>query len=232
MRKRTFAFLLFSVPAVLLAQRAVLSTAQAANTVQSTGSATVIVNPPEQAQFSVGVVTQANSADAAVQQNATISTAVQNALQALLGVNGTLQTVDYSVSARYSGNPSMLTGYSCTNTVMVTTYNIANVGKLIDAASQAGANSIGSIGFGLRNPDPYVQQALNQASKQALAHAAAIAAGLGAKTGPVIAALEGYSSVPIVNSAAGAGATATTTPVQTTGVNVTATVTVTVQLVQ
>ena len=204
---------------------------QATSSIQATGSATVTVNPPEQAQFTVGVVTEGKTADEAVQQNAAISNTVQSALQSLLGVNGTLQTVTYSVYASYSNTlPQTIAGYGCNNTVMVTTYNISNIGKLIDAASGAGANSIGGISFGLRNPDPYVQQALAQASKQALAYAAAIAGGLGGKTGAVLSAQQGYSYTPVATSTLGAGPSST--PVQTGGVTVTATVTVSVQLVQ
>jgi uncharacterized protein YggE len=57
----------------------------------------------------------------------------------------------------------------------------------------------------------------------------AIAAGLGAKTGAVIAAQEGSSVNPILAPAAGAS---TATPVVTGTVSVSATVTVTVQLTQ
>ena len=136
--------------------------AQAAASIQANGSATVTVNPPEQAQFTVGVVTEGATADQAVQQNATISNAVQSALNSQIGTLGTLKTVSYSVSQRYSTTlPLTILGYTCNNTVMVTTYNIAIVGKLIDTASQAGANSIGGVSFGLRYPDPYVQQALS-----------------------------------------------------------------------
>jgi len=62
-----------------------------------------------------------------------------------------------------------------------------------------------------------------------LAHAGAIAQGLGAKTGAVISALEGSRLVPVFGDV---GAVAATTPVQTGTVSVSATVTVTVQLLQ
>ena len=68
-----------------------------------------------------------------------------------------------------------------------------------------------------------------QAAKQATAHAAAIAAGLGSKLGVVMSAQEGSSYTPIAVGAAGA---AVTTPVQTGTVTVYATVTIQVGLAQ
>jgi uncharacterized protein YggE len=90
---------------------------------------------------------------------------------------------------------------------------------------------VGGLSFGLQNPEPLVEQALTLATKQATAHASAIAAGLGGKLGAVISAQEGSSYTPITVGAPGAG-TAVTTPVQTGTVTVYATVTIQVGLAQ
>ena len=215
----------------LLAVTALDAQSATPGTIQANGNATVTVSP-DQAQISIGVVTQGTTAQAASQQNATVSTAVQTAIQGVLGSNGTVQTIGYSVYPQYaSGTPATIVGYSASNTVQVTTYDLSNVGKLIDTANAAGANSVGGITFGLRNPDPYVSQALTTASKQALTYASAIAAGLGGKVGAVVSAQQGSSYAPVATGVvAGPGATAT--PVQTGSVNVTANVTVTAQLTQ
>jgi uncharacterized protein YggE len=78
-------------------------------------------------------------------------------------------------------------------------------------------------------PEPQRQQALAAAAKQALGHVAAIASGLGAKTGAVVSAQEGSIVTPAVFQVGGA---ASGTPIQSGTVNVSATVTVTVALVQ
>jgi len=70
---------------------------------------------------------------------------------------------------------------------------------------------------------------LGQAAKQARAHADAIAAGLGAKTGAVVSAQEGGSVSPVVIAGT---AGAAPTPIQTGQVSVSASVTITVQLAQ
>jgi uncharacterized protein YggE len=204
--------------------------AQTAGTVQATGSASVNANP-DQATLTVGVVTQGATAQDAAQQNASLATAVQNAIRSVLGTNGTVQTIAYSVTPRYNNSqPAAIIGYTASNTVLVTMYDISKIGTMIDTANQAGANNVGGVNFGLRNSDPFVQTALGQAAKQALTHAGAIAAGLGAKTGAVISAQEGVSYSPIAVSAPGAGATPT--PIQTGLVTVSASVTVNVQLLQ
>lgn len=203
-----------------------LAQSPASRTVQAVGNATILVNP-DQAQLDVGVVTSAATAQDAEQQNAGLSTTVHSALKTVLSSSGSFQTVGYSVSPRYSNTPgqaSTIVGYTASNTVRVTTTDLTIIGRLIDAANQAGANSVGGLNFGLQDPQPTLQRALSQAAKQALANANAIAAGLGAKTGLVLAAQQGSSYVPL--AVAGAGLTATTTPVQTGTVSVSATVTV------
>jgi uncharacterized protein YggE len=202
--------------------------AQTANgTIQSTGTASVAAMP-DQAQFTVSVVTQSTTAQDAGAQNASQTTTLINALKSALGTAGSVQTIGYSISPRYN-NASAIVGYTATNTVQVTTYNLSNVGSLIDVANQAGGSSVSGISFGLQNPDPYVQQALGMAAKQALAHAGAIAGGLGAKAGAVVSAQEGTAYTPVVASV---GPVAVTTPVVTGTVQVTASVTVTVRLTQ
>lgn len=208
----------------------VLAQLPGSRNIQAVGSATISVNP-DQAQLDVGVVTQATTAQDAASQNASQTTAVLNALKAILGTGGTIQTIGYSVSPRYStGQTPTIVGYTASNNLEVTTNSTdpALLGRLIDSASQAGANSVGGLRFGLRDPEPVKQQALNQAAKQARAHADAIAAGLGARTGMVLSAQEGATATPLSVGAA----VAAITPIVTGTVSVSASVTISVQLIQ
>jgi hypothetical protein len=196
--------------------------------IQATGNASVAVNP-DQVQLTVGVYTQATSAQAAADANTARTSTVIDALKALLGSTGTLQTVGYSLNPIYSSVAQTITGYSVSNTLQATTTDMSLPGRLIDAANQAGATSTGSLSFGLKNPEPVKQQALAQAAKQAQAHVAAIAAGLNAKTGALLSAQEVVSAASVVTGGATA---ATATPVIAGTVTVTATVTINVQLAQ
>src|SRR3954469_10029865 len=139
-----------------------LAGAQTGNTIQAAGSATRNVKP-DMAQLQFGVVTQATTAQAAADQNATVADAMISALQGVLGSSGTIETVYYSVSPRYSNSvnqPPTLVGYTVSNTVRVTTTNVSNVGRLIDTANKAGSNSVSGPTFGLQNPEPETQLAL------------------------------------------------------------------------
>jgi hypothetical protein len=222
-----------SIPLLMLSCSAMVAQSAPVPSVQANGSATITAKP-DQAQLDVGVVTNGTTAQDASQQNATLSSTVQAALSKVLGSAGTMQTVNYSVNPRYSNSPnqpSVIIGYTASNTVRVTTTDLTQIGPLIDTASAAGANSVGGLAFGLQDPQPLVQQALTQATKQAIAHATAIVAGLGGKLGAILSAQEGSSYTPIaVGPVAGAGAM--TTPVQTGTVTVYATVTIQVALTQ
>ena len=219
------------LPAVLFLTASLA--AQTPNSVQATGTATRNI-PPDMAQLNVGVVTQAQTAQAAADQNAVTTDAVIKALQAVLGSAGSIKTLYYSINPRFvtSGGQQTLAGYIVTNTLQVTTTVVGRVGPLIDAANQAGANSISGPYFGLQDSEPQVLLALSAAAKEALGHASAIATGLGAKIGNVISAQEGSTVRPMVEGDRGLATSAAPTPIQSGTISVSATVTVTVALVQ
>jgi uncharacterized protein len=205
--------------------------AQTPPSIQASGTATINVQP-DQASLNVGVVTQAATAQAAAEQNATAANAMITALKSVLGNNGTIKTIYYSISPRYNNaQPAAIVGYQASNTVQVITNNINLVGPLIDSGNQAGANSISGPTFGLQDPETPLQQALGMATKQAVAHAAAIASGLGGKLGGVISAQESGGMTPLVGVALGAGGAAST-PIQNGTVGVTANVSVTMAFSQ
>jgi hypothetical protein len=154
--------------------------------VRATGEGTVTVKP-DQAIVSIGVVTQAATADAAASQNATQLNALLDRLRKELGSNGELQTSGYSLTPNYryptppaTGSPT-ISGYTASNTVQATTRDLPSVGRLIDAATRAGANHVEGIHFMLRDEQPARAQALKQAAQAARANAEAIAAALGVR---------------------------------------------------
>src|SRR5437667_3105194 len=125
---------LISVFAIVALGAAPLCGQNTPRSVQATGSATIFANP-DQAQLEVGVVTNAGTAQDSAQQNATMTTAVLTAVKAVLGSSGTVQTVSYYVSPRYStspGQPNVIVGYTTSNMVRVTTTDLSIIGKLID----------------------------------------------------------------------------------------------------
>jgi uncharacterized protein len=215
-------FILFMVCSALVAQTTPAS-------VQATGSATIYVQA-DQAQLTISVTTQGTTAQAAGQQNATQTVVVTQAIASLVGANGSIQTVSYSVNPRYGTGTqsSTIVGYSATNTFQVTLTNLTLIGSVIDTANQAGATSVGNLTLGLQNPQPSLQQALTAASKQAASNASAIATGLGRTAGAALSAQQSSAYTPVI--AIVGTAAPTTTPVSAGPVSVSATVTVTFQL--
>lgn len=200
--------------------------------VRAAGQATVSVNP-DLARIDFSAVTQAPNAQAAASQNATQVGTLISQLQGLLGANADIKTVNYSLNPNYiyprDGGLPTLAGYTATNTVRVTTNDLANVGRVIDTGIQAGANQVSSLQFGLKDEQPARVQALKQATAQAKVRADAMAAGAGMHTG-AYRSIEEASAVrtPVVT---GGVAAAPSTPIMSGMVEIDATVTIEVDLV-
>jgi uncharacterized protein YggE len=148
--------------------------------IRASGEATVRAKP-DRAQISIGVVTQAPTAQAASTQNATQTSAVLDAVKRGLGSNGEIKTSGYSIAPQYqytNGRPPKITGYQASNTVLTTVNDLSLTGKVIDAANEAGANEITGISFSLRDDNAIRAQALAEAAVKARAAAEAIAKAL------------------------------------------------------
>src|SRR5690349_19510018 len=143
------------IPLLLLfAALAAAAQTISSGSIQASGNATIAVTP-DQATLSAGVVTQAATAQDAANQNATLTDAMIAKLKGVLGTKGSIQTLYYSISPRYSNTqPPTIVGYTVTNTVQVLSTDVNLVGPLIDAANAAGGNNINGPSFGLQNPEP------------------------------------------------------------------------------
>jgi uncharacterized protein YggE len=155
--------------------------------VRAVGQGSVSVKP-DQAKIDFSVVTTASTAQDAAATNAAQVTTLLAALDSLLGANANIQTIGYSLNPNYNyppnGNP-VLTGYTASNTIEVSTGDLSAPGSIIDTGVKAGATNVQSLQFTLQNPDPARQQALKLATAQARAHADAMASGAGLHTGAV-----------------------------------------------
>jgi hypothetical protein len=209
-----------------------LAVAQTA-TVRASGDGVVSVKPDKMA-LTVSVVTQADTAQQASEDNAARSTAVLDALRKLLGLQADLRTTGYSVTPVYkypSGGTPILSGYSASHSIEVTTTDLSIAGRLIDVAVQAGSTTVSGIRFGLKDPQPARQAALKLAVQQAKSSAEAMASGLNMRVGAVITLAESSTGGVISNDRASTAAMATT-PVETGMVEVRASVAIEAALVQ
>ena len=226
---------LIALCALVLLSASVSAQARRA-TVVNYGDATVTANP-DQVKVSVGVTTKAATAQDAAGQNATIVTAVIAALQKILGASADIKTIGYSVTPNYTyptNLPAVLNSYSASNTLDVTSSDIAGIGKVIDAATNAGANNVQSLRFSVKDETPLRAQALRLATLNARSKADSIALGVSMRVGNVLSVQEGYNSqIVAANRLATAtpGAATPTTPVEPGLVQVTAYITLEVELI-
>jgi uncharacterized protein YggE len=155
----------------------------AASKVLVTGDS-IVQAQPDTAIVTIAVVTQARTALEAQQQNAAKSDAVVRALKSAMGAGAEIKTSGYSLQPQrvYKENqPPTIVGYEARNSVTVTLSDLTRVGAVIDAASQAGANDVAGISFTLRKDRQARDQALAEATKEALAKAQVIAGALGGR---------------------------------------------------
>lgn len=201
--------------------------------IRVTGEAEVTASP-DQAEIDVGVVSQAEKAEAAARENADRLDRVLRALRALLGSGAEIKTAGYSLSPNYrypkEGGGPVVTGYTATNTVRVKTGEMAMIGKIIDVAAQAGANRIQRLQFGLKDEKAAVAEALGRAAAQARAKAEAIASALGLK---IVQVLQVEEAGPVrlprpMLETSQLRAAAAPTPIEPGEITIQATVTLTV----
>jgi uncharacterized protein YggE len=186
-------------------------------TVSGDGAATVT---PDMATITLGVETKGGDAQAALHSNATKMTAVIAAIKAQGVPDNKIQTSNLSL---YQDSQSDI--YVADNNVTVEVDAINNVGQVIDAAVDAGANNSWGISFGLKDQSGARAQALQAAVADARKHADAIATGLGVSVSGVGSASEVSYDNPIRFGAAPApGAVGVSTPVQAGELQITATV--------
>src|SRR5207249_8674930 len=108
---------------------------------------------PDTSIMTLSVVTQSTQAITAQQENARKSDAVASAVKNVAGSSAEVKTSDYTLQPQYDYRDNRLpkiVGYDARNSVIVTMSDLKNVGAVIDAASRAGANSIDSVSFILR----------------------------------------------------------------------------------
>ncbi len=206
--------------------------AQSTPSVRASGEG-VVSAQPDLVRVNLTIATQASTAQEAADQNATASQSVNTRIKALIGTNGEVKTVAYSVNPTYrsNGTSQTLVGYIASNTLEVTAFDLNLAGRLVDAATQAGATSVSGLRFGLRDSEPQRREALRRATQVARASATAIAEGLNVRLGNILAAVEGYAVSPLTTDFRAAGGAASTT-FDTGLVEVRATVTLEIAIVQ
>jgi uncharacterized protein YggE len=145
---------------------------------------------PDLVRLYIAVETRARAAVNATSQNAERMAAVLKALRGLGLEEGELATTAYSLRREAWRTPND-TVHVATNGIRVETQRLDLLGRIIDTSLVAGANSIGTLQFGVVRNDSLQRLVLVQAVKDARSRAEAIATALGGQLG----ALEDISSL-------------------------------------
>jgi uncharacterized protein YggE len=159
----------------------------------------IVSAQPDTAILTVAVVTQGRNALEAQQANANQSDAVVRALKNAAGANAEVKTSGYSlqpIRVYKEGQPPTITGYEARNSVTVIMSDLTRVGAVIDATTQAGANDVTGISFTLRQDRPARDQALAEATREAVSKAQVIARALGGRVTRIIEVQEEGVSTP------------------------------------
>jgi uncharacterized protein YggE len=144
---------------------------------------------PDRATIRISVQTRATSAAEAASQNARKQNAVLSALRSLGMSNEQLSTADYSVSPEYRYEPNkspILVGYTVTNSIVADVRDVAQIGKVLDAALANGANMVSSLEFYSSNTDAARRQAVASAVAKAKAEADVAARAAGGTLGTLM----------------------------------------------
>lgn len=182
------------VPAAAFAQEARMS---APGTSPGEGSLTLSARgearlAPDMAYASAGVVTRADSASAALRENAEQMSGVFRELERAGIARRDIQTAQLSVNPVYS-NPQRdsgeterrIVGYEARNTVTATVRDLDTLGRTIDALVEAGANQLDGVNFAHSDPTEARDEARRRAMTELLRLRDLYAEAAGIEVGPL-----------------------------------------------
>lgn len=161
----------------------------------------VVQVTPDRARINFAVETQGASASDASSDNAQLMDAVVKALRGM-GIRALeVETFGYALRPDYSMRPAepqggrVISGYTAMNNIRVTLADIQAVGRVMDAAIEAGANRVSSLAFEATDTEAARHEALTSAVAEARGQARTMAAALDRELGEPME-VRGGANVP------------------------------------
>lgn len=149
-----------------------------------------IKTSPDKVDISTGVTSQASTAMEALAKNTAAMTQVIDTLKGEGLDPKDIQTTNFSMQPLYEerkdGRSPTIIGYQVTNSVHLTLHDTAKLGEILDKVVTLGANDIGSIEFGVSEPETLKDEARKLAVSTATANAKLYAEAAGGKLGKVL----------------------------------------------
>lgn len=185
--------------AVASAAEAASSDGEASITVTGTGR---VLAKPDEAEIDLAVVTEAQSAAEALDQNNDKANRLHSTLKQHEVADEDIQTIQFSVSPKYqyhrnSDRPPEIVGYTVTNEVHVKVRKLSQLGVLLDAAVGLGANRVQGIRFLVSEREQLLDKARLEAMSDANHKAKLLAKAAPATLlGPVMRIQESGSGPP------------------------------------
>jgi len=153
--------------------------------IQVSATGTTNMNP-DMATVSAGVVTQGKTAREAMFGNATKMTRVFEELEAAGIEKKHITTSQLSLKPKYNyqnRQAPKIDGYEARNTVSAKTYNLDDVGAMLDALVKAGVNNINGVQFSIKDSKAARDKAREDAIREAREKAESMASAAGVKLG-------------------------------------------------
>jgi uncharacterized protein len=156
---------------------------------------------PDIASISVGVITNSETATAALDANNKNMQAVLDALKAAGIAARDIQTSNLMVSQRYENRSDgssqpQTAGFDASNNVNIVIRDLDVLGKILDQVVNAGANQVNGISFGIEKEEPKLDDARKLAVKEARRKAELYAAASGVVLGKVLTISENAAYQP------------------------------------
>jgi hypothetical protein len=190
-----------------LAALLVISDARAAGNepreLRVTGVGEVLAEP-DMATISLGVVSEAETAAAALKQNSRTVAEIIAALKDGDIASRDMQTSNFSIQPKIiypertrteTGEPRIV-GYTVSNTLSVRIRDLASTGTVLDKMVTLGSNTVSGIQFGVSDPNPVEDRARKAAIADARARAELYAAAAKVKLGRIILISESGAQAP------------------------------------
>lgn len=160
-------------------------------TVSASESVTAV---PDKASVELEIITEGQDSQAVQQENSEKTEDVKKTLEALGVMETDIRTAYFNISPKYdySSDDMRIIGYLATNRIEVSGQDLSQIGTLIAAANESGANSTGSLEFYCSNYNDLYLEALETAVKTAETKALTLAHAAGYGSVSAISISEGY----------------------------------------
>jgi uncharacterized protein YggE len=161
------------------------------DTVSVTGAARISVTP-DRFSFNATVQTISPTVEEAVNENNTKTAAVIAALKTAGAKAEEIQTSNFSIfpqqdySQQQQGKLPRIVGYQVSNSITVAKKQVADAGRLLQAAITAGVNQTSGLLFSVSDPQRGRDEGLRGAFADARAKAALLAQAAGRTLGPAM----------------------------------------------